>query len=36
MMIVMMSPGWRGAVYILGTPPIIDWVLLGSGQSNEG
>jgi hypothetical protein len=31
-----MGPGWRGAVKILSTVPTVDWVLLGSGESNKG
>ena len=27
---------WRGAVQILSTVPTVDWVLLGSGESNKG
>ncbi len=30
------GPGWRGAVSILSTVPTVDWVLLGSGESNKG
>ena len=30
------GPGWRGAVLILSTVPTVDWVLLGSGESNKG
>ena len=30
------GPGWRGAVYILSTVPVVEWVLLGSGESNKG
>jgi hypothetical protein len=30
------SPGWRWAVYILSTVPVVDWVLLGSGESDKG
>ena len=33
---VMIGPGWRGAVQILSTVPTVDWVLLGSGESNKG
>jgi hypothetical protein len=28
--------GWQGAVQILSTVPTVDWVLLGSGESNKG
>jgi hypothetical protein len=28
--------GWRRPVYILSTVPTVDWVLLGSGESNKG
>ena len=30
-----MGPGWSGAVQILSTVPTVDWVLLGSGESND-
>ena len=30
------GPGWRGALQILSTVPTVDWVLLGSGESNKG
>ena len=30
------DPGWRGSVQILSTVPTVDWVLLGSGESNKG
>ncbi len=30
------GPGWRGAVQILSTVPTVEWVLLGSGESNKG
>ena len=30
------SPGWRGAVQILSTVPTVDWVSLGSGESDKG
>ncbi len=30
------GPGLRGAVQILSTVPTVDWVLLGSGESNKG
>jgi hypothetical protein len=29
-------PGWRGAVCILSTVPMVDWVLLGSGETIKG
>ena len=29
------GPGWRGAVYKLSTVPTIEWLLLGSGESNK-
>ncbi len=31
-----LGPGRQGAVQILNTEPTIDWVLLGSGESNKG
>ncbi len=31
-----MGPGWRGLVQVLSTVLIVDWVLLGSGESNKG
>ena len=31
-----LCPGWRGALQILSTVPTVDWVLLGSGESNKG
>ena len=32
----LIGPGWRGAIQILSTVPTVDWVLLGSGESNKG
>ena len=31
-----LAPGWRGATLIMSTVPTVDWVLLGSGESNKG
>ena len=28
--------GWQGADYILSIMPTVDWVFLGSGESNKG
>ena len=33
---VTFGPGWRGAVQVLSTVLTVDWVLLGSGESNKG
>ena len=30
------GPGWRRLVYVLSIVPTVDWVLLGSGASEEG
>ncbi len=36
LMLKFMAPADGGAVQILSTVPMVDWVLLGSGESNKG
>ena len=35
-LLLLLGPGWRGAVKLLSTVPTVDWVLLGFGESIKG